>query len=332
MVNSKILLTLIGLVVAVLAVCNIDFSEPVVENWWGGTQFSVKAMPAAKVNGKDVAIGGNFLNPNMMGSGKFVQVPNYQGILSPRFSNVNYGANIRYNMPDRKNMASPCQPLTFGEMAKEGYKENFKTTQEPVKENYGCGRGGGCGGNPPSCGKGGYGLGNKVGGGNKLPPGYANGNYWDVYNKLPYDIQSPMGSDLPIGTMTTMDSSGAVEQMVPFNRMMVANLKKSKLRAQGDPIRGDLAITPCQTGWFSVYPNINLDLQEGAMNVMGGGVDNSSYNNLMELMVQASGGAETTFGGVNLTDSLTSQNINMSTQSTTSLQSALGDINVTAFP
>jgi len=43
---------------------------------------------------------------------------NYQASLSPRFSNVNYGANIRYNLPDQGNMGVPSDPLSH---ESEGY-------------------------------------------------------------------------------------------------------------------------------------------------------------------------------------------------------------------
>ena len=33
----------------------------------------------------------------------FIQRPNYQSILAPRFGNVDYGANIKYNMPTFTN-------------------------------------------------------------------------------------------------------------------------------------------------------------------------------------------------------------------------------------
>lgn len=349
MSGTSFLITIMGIILAILAVCKADFGNPVVENWWGGTQFTTRAMPGAMINGQAVALGGNYVAPDTMGSGKFVSVPSFQSVLSPRFSNVQYGANIRYNMPDRQNMATPCDPLTFGSMADS--KENYSQRQAPpraqvrpaapvregyTKEGYGCancGTGGCAGGCPPSCGKGGYGLGHKVAGGYELPSSYAAGNYWDVYNSLPTDGQN-MGSELPIGTMSTMDGSGNVDQFIAFNRIMPANTKSSsRLRAGGDPIRGDLAIVPCQSGWFSVYPDIARDVQEGAMNVLAGaGGGGETYNNLMRLITTASGGAQTALGGVNLADSLPQMQVNMGTSQATRLSAAMGDVNVTAFP
>lgn len=366
MVDGKLLVALAGAALVALALCNTSSSQaPVVENWWGGTQFTTRAMPGAMVNGQEVAISGNYLNPQAMGNTSFVQVPSFQGVLSPRFSNVQYGANIRYNMPDRANMAVPCDPLTFGSMAKENYDESGRAVSpantggpnaasrmmgvkmpprqqmpmenyaKPSSENYcaSCGTGQCGGGCPASCGKGGYGMGHNVAGGYELPSGYANGNYWDTYNSIPSQGVS-VGSDLPVATMSTMDAGANSEQFIAFNRIMPANTKSSsRLRAQGDPIRGDLPIVPCQSGWFSVYPDLSRDLQEGSLNTLtGAGGGGSSYNQLMNLIVSASGGSQTALGGVNLADSLPQYNANMATSMSTDLKAAMGDIQVTAFP
>lgn len=348
MPSGRFLIVLMGIILAILTFCKMDFTgQPIVENWWNGIQFTPVAMPAAKINGQKVAIGGNYMANPMMGSGKFVSTPGFQAVLSPRFSNVQYGANIRYNMPDRENLGVPCEPLTFGSMAQENYLkqrgvvaqapvENYQSqaSQQVARENYDCANcgTGQCGGSPPSCGKGGYGIGHKVAGGYELPSGYAAGNYWDVYDNIKGDKVA--GSDLPVGTMTTMDGAGNLNQVVVVSNIMPATAKSgSRLFAQGDKIRGDLAIVPCQSGWFSVYPNIARDVSEGAMNVLAGaGGGGESYNKLMNLIVSASGGAQTTLGGVDLKDSLPQYNVNMATNMTTDLKAAMGDINVSAFP
>lgn len=339
MLSGKFLFTLVGIVLAILAVCNFDFSgQPVIENWNMG-KMSVTAMPVAMgANGQVTSFGANYFDPgNMRGSGKFVSTPSFQSVLSPRFSNVQYGANIRYNMPDRENLAAPCNPLTFGDMA----KENYSTAPRVSRENYSCGTGQ-CGSSDgQSCGKSGYGIGHKVSTGYELPVGYTNGNYSDVYNTLHLEGKTsaqsvvsrpcqsdPMSASLPIGTMTTMDALGNPEQFVVMNRLMNTTLN-SKLRAQGDKIRGDLAITPCQSGWFSVYPNINIDLEPGAMNVMAGHQAGESNSKLMELLINASGGSRTTFGGVNFADAPVAS---MTPQYGAVLGAAGTDLNVTAFP
>lgn len=362
MSNGKFLLGLAGVLLLTLGLTKLDLGSSdnkVRENFWNGIQFTAGAMPAVQLpNGELSAIGGNYMAPDMMGSGKFVSTPAFQAVLAPRFSNVQYGANIKYNMPDRVNQAVPCEPLTFGSMAQENYlkqradpvaayqAEQMRSSQEgynpgqqmpsqmgpgPNRENYDCSS---CSssGSPAVCGKGGVGLGHKVAGGYELPSGFAAGNYWDVYDSLPGD--RIMGGDLPVGNMSTMDSAGNLNQVVMVQHIMPMNNKaSSRLRSQGDPIRGDLAIVPCQSGWFSVYPNIARDVQEGAMNVLAGaGGGGESYNKLMNLLVNASGGAQTTLGGVDLADSLPQYNANMSTQMTTSLKNAMTDVQVSAFP
>jgi len=342
MLSGKFLFTLVGIVLAMVAVCNADFnSQPIIENWGGNPAQTVTAMPIVVAgNGQATAFSGNYFDPgSLRGSGKFVSVPSYQAVLSPRFSNVQYGANIRYNMPDRENLAAPCNPLTFGDMAKENYSAPRQQQAQQTRENFSCGSGQ-CGSNDGvSCGKGGYGLGHKVAGGYELPVGYTNGNYGDVYNGLTYDgkpapvvsqpcTDNPTSASLPVGTMTTMDALGNPEQFVVMNRLMNTNLKSRK-RSLGDPIRGDLAITPCQQGWFSVYPTINVDLNPGAMNVLGGHQVGESNSKLMELLMNASGGARTTFGGVDFSDA---PRVNMTPQYGAALSAASTDVNVTAFP
>ncbi len=335
MPNGKFVFSIIGICVVLFAMMKVGDSSNVIEGFWGGTQFTTRAMPLAKMqNGKEVALSGNYLKPpDMMGSGKFVSTPSFQGVLAPRFSNINYGANIKYNMPDRENLASPCDPLTFGNMAHQNYspnisQENYSPNREQ-KEEY-CGSTSGA---TPSCGKGGYGIGHKINDTFNIPPDYTNGNWQEVNDNLKTEGFN-MGSDLPVGTMSTMDGSGNIDQFIAFNRIMPANTKSSsRLRGQGDYIRGDLAIVPCQSGWFSVYPDISRDLNEGAMNVLAGaGGGGSSYNELMKLIVSASGGAQTTLGGVDLSESLPQYDVNMTGDQITKLTSAMGDINVTAFP
>uniref|UniRef100_A0A6C0EMB4 Uncharacterized protein n=1 Tax=viral metagenome TaxID=1070528 RepID=A0A6C0EMB4_9ZZZZ len=321
MLSSKFLFTLVGLVVAIFAICRLDLNSgsPVVENWWNAGQFSTYAQPAS-VNpntGKATALGVSVLNENTLGSGKFVQVPSYQAVLSPRFSNVQYGANIKYNMPSRENMAVPCDPLTFGNMANE--KFILPGAIEEEKEGF------------STCGKGGYGLGHKVGGGDELPPSYAAGNYWDEYNKIPAKAEN-MGSKLPVGTMTTMDAAGNQEQFVTYNNLMVGLLKPKRNFGQSDWIRGDLAITPCNTGWFSVYPDITREVNPGAMGVLSGpGGGGESNNSTLDLLVKASGGTRTTFGGVDLSN-INSQTVNQNAQMTSKVRAGLSDLQVTAFP
>lgn len=348
---NKFLITIVALVATIFAICKMDFTQPMVENFWGGIQFGSRKVPATlNKNGQPVALGVTLLNEQTMGSGKFFQVPpNFQGVLSPRFSNIDYGANIKYNLTDRKNMGVPCEPLTFRNMTQENFNEVQKQPRRVEhlklgkgnphkgdvlsKENYGgcanCGSGGCAGGCPPSCGKGGYGFGKNVAGGYELPSNYANGNYWEEYDKLK-PVSVNMGSELPVGTMTTMDASGNETQHVTFDRLMYSNRPTSHKYGQGDWIRGDLAIAPCNTGWFSVYPDLARDLNPGAMQVMGGaGAGGESNAKLLQMLSQSSG--STTFAGIDLR-SINPEQINMTAQANMQLKSGLSDVSVSAFP
>lgn len=319
MLSSKFMITLIGLLLAAFAICKINFVQSTKEPWWGGIQRTWKTMPVANGGrgvycggGQTEAVGGNFIGP--LKDSRFVKRPQFQSLLSPRFTNTSLGANIRYNPADYQHQASPCNPLTFGNMAQENYRG-------PVKENYPSGSdcGGGC---APSCGKGGMPV-NYSGGIPPAKPGYADGNFNQVVDQLRAQSDYPDAVDaLPIGTMTTMDAEGNVTEPVVYQQFMFAN-QKSRLRAQGDPIRGDLPIIPSEGNWFSVHPNVNLDLQEGAMNVMGG-TTNATNRSLAQMINENSG--MTAIGGVNLA------NVNMTPEYTGEYTAGLRDISVSGMP
>lgn len=308
MLDSKFFFTLVGLIVAVFAICKTNMSPSINEGYWSnsGAPRTVKVVREVHHKGgaNPYPLQNNY--QAMLGSEKFVSRPSFQGLLSPRFSNVDYGANIRYNMPSYKHQGSPCSPLDMGNM---------------VKEDYGC-SGGSCGGGCSSgcgvakCGKGGVPL--------DLPSKSKalseEPDYVKAMNSVYDSHAAPVGvSTLAVGDMTTIGADGNVTQPVVYDRYIYAN-QKSRLRALGDPIRGDLAIVPCNNGWFNPAVNPNIDLHEGAMNVLGG-VSNSTANALAELQFATSGGAEQISGGVD-----------MSNDFSTSLGAGMADVNVTAFP
>jgi len=273
MFDGKFIATLTALVVAVLAICNFNTKKvTTTENFFLNSPMSYKVQREVKT-----------------GKGDFYSIPGYQSALSPRFSNTQYGAYINYSMPDYKNQAVPCEPLDFGNMARENYQENFT-------ENYGCGScGGGCG--VVGCRKGGGGASDFHGGAPLMQPDFAAGNYHEVLNAVEDKDKLAQATDmLPVGDMTTVNALGETVQPIVYDRFVYAN-RNSRLRSQGDPIRGDLPIVPCAAEWFrpSVHPN--LDLQEGAMNVMGG-VENSTTRALADLINATSG--ESTIAGVNM--------------------------------
>lgn len=273
MFDGKFIATLAALVVAVLAICNFNTKKvTTTENFFVNSPMSYKVQREVKT-----------------GKGDFYSIPGYQATLSPRFSNTQYGANIKYNMPDYKNQAVPCEPLDFGNMANENYQENFT-------ENYGCGScGGGCG--AVGCRKGGGGASDFHGSAPLMQQDFAAGNYHEALDSVEDKNKLSQATDmLPVGDMTTVNALGDPIQAVVYDRFVYAN-SNSRLRSQGDPIRGDLPIVPCAAEWFrpSVYPN--LDLHQGAMNVMGG-VDNSTTQAMADLINSTSG--ESIIAGVNM--------------------------------
>ena len=284
MLEGKFIVTLIALVVSVLAICNFNTKKITSHEDFGNLPSMTWKKDIVTASSKEAAAKGDFYS-----------IPGtYQSLLSPRFSNVQYGSNIKYNVPSYENMAVPFEPLTFGNMAKENFTEA-----------YGCGR---KGDSPES-----------LHSSTTLMHGdYASGNYKDVVNKALQEDQYPDATDMiPVADMTTVNTLGETVQPIVYERFITSN-RNSRLRSLGDPIRGDLPIVPCASDWFrpSVHPSI--DLQQGAMNVIAG-VDNSTTQAMAELINSTSG--DTTIAGVN-----------MSTMKNTMTGQAMSTVNITAFP
>jgi len=372
MISNKFLYTLVGILMAILAMCKLDFgtifgSSSVIEPFWNGIQFTTRNQySTTNAQGNNVALPLNYLNPATYGNEKFVSTPQFQAILSPRMSNTQYGANIRYNMPDRANMAVPCDPLTFGSMAQENYlssrsgykggakQERYNSGQHRQdrqeghqrqegqdrqegyrpegRENYECANcgtgqcGGGC---SVSCGKGGYGFGHDVGSDLGVTPDYHTGNWQQVQDTLSSASVDSSGA-MPIGTMNSLNAAGEPEQTVVLSHIMPANVQAgSRLYAQSDFFRGDLFINPDvnPSQWFKVNPVLSRDLNAGALQVMGG---NGNESNLQTISAIAASSGQTALGGIDIS-TLPKYKPNMAVQHSLQ-QSANTDVQVTAFP
>jgi len=351
MFDGKFLCTLTALIVAVVAICNFNpgKSEPVVENWWSTAGFGPpRTNVLAKGPKGRVSVLQDTYNPTIwnnstglatnmasapgiagpsLGSrenfggargAEFFQTPGtFQSNLSPRFANTQFGSNIRYNAPAFKNMGVPKSPLGYANMAKENY------TPGQSSESYGCGCGGAgcfaadCAGparsqSPKSCGAG------------KAPPlmasGYANGDFNPQLEKAIDAMPANGGTTntLPIGTMSAVTNMGEeLGNVVMYDRLTYAN-RNSRLYSQGCMIRGDLAISPGPPGWFRPSVDPAIDLNPGAMNVLGG-VHNETAGNLAALINKTTGW--NTIGGVAMTN-----------QELASVGSSGNDINYTSFP
>lgn len=88
------------------------------------------------------------------------------------------------------------------------------------------------------------------------------------------------------------DSQEHIEQPVVYDRLMFST-KQSRLRQQGDQIRGDLPIIPNQdkNQWFIPAANPRQDLQEGALASIGGN-DSENVRKMNNLMGRFSDGIE----------------------------------------
>ena len=267
MIDSKLLITLISMIVAVFAVYNSSIGNSVSENFWGGPGFTTVGVPQVhdKKTGKT-----HDVHPHQVTSDHFVSYPSFQANLEPRFSNINYGANINYKLPSHKNLAVPSTPLSSHDMDIANIKENYS----------GCSSCENCTG---SCGT------------------FKNGTPLDetyvTKTKFIGNKNSPdANNDLP-----KPDVLKGIEQYYSGDRLIYSN-KRPKQQQHGCPIRGDLAIVKDSRSWFqsSYGPS---DLRTGAMQVMGG-VDNGTANELAELKFKHSGGVDTISGGVNLANSI----------------------------
>jgi hypothetical protein len=258
-----------AIVVSVFAICNFNTKNVTSHEGFGMNPSGSYKLERQTASGKEA-----------WAKGDIYSVPGtYQGILNPRFANVDFGANIRYNMPSYENQGVPCEPLTFGSMV----RENFNDSDS--------------GGYPaPRCGKGG--AQNSFHTGAPLMEGnYANGNYNQIVDQIP---KYPNVSDIiPVGDMSTVNALGETVQPIVYDRFVFAN-RNSRLRSQGDMIRGDLPIVPCNTEWFRPSVTPHLDLQQGAMNVMGG-IDNETAQSMADLIYNTS--MSNTIGGVDMSTS-----------------------------
>lgn len=301
--NVKLVI-LTAIIAMLLSVFN-PIVSPVKEGWWGGTQFSNWATPETMnmQTGKVSAMQSNMVRAQI--ANNFVSVPSFQSMLSPRMGIAQgIGTYIRYNPGSYETSAIPSDPLTgngrncnYGEMFEESYV-------------------------PEGC--------NQAGAQSSQAPGNWNNKPMSVgaVQSAVASAHAEGVSTLPVGTMDTMNTDGQEGQEVMMARYMVS-LPKSRLYGLADYIRGDLAIVPnatkCGEDWFQVHPRVNIDLNGGAMNAMGG-VDNGSARALAGLINAASGSAKTTIGGVNLA------NVDMTPQFKTSFSEGIRTVNVTGFP
>ncbi len=154
---------------------------------------------------------------------------------------------------------------------------------------------------------------------------YADGNYKAVHADVMAMGGGPPATDMVAeGTTSFLTENGEMKQPIVYDRYVYAN-RRSRLRGQGDPIRGDLPVVPATGNWFTPSVHPNIDLHAGAINVLAG-VKNETNQKLADLIYNASGSGDTTIGGVDMAP------VNMSSQVTGALGAAQGDVQMTSFP
>jgi hypothetical protein len=112
-------------------------------------------------------------------------------------------------------------------------------------------------------------------------------------------------STIPVDSMDAVNESGDVGQPIMYDRFVFSQAR-SRLRGQGDPIRGDLPIAPNTGGWFTPSAVPSNDLREGAINVIAGS-DNETNRTLANYIYASSGNTQSAIGGVNMANSFTNE-------------------------
>lgn len=256
-------IAILGLLISLYIVCN---AEMIRENW-NMSPMMPKITQTIEQNGQKTLLPQNTnitSSPISNITSSMISYPSLIPALTPRFSSIGYGANIKMNMPSNNMLATPKNPVA--QQQQYSFVPPDLPPQQRVVEKF-----------SPSC-----------------------NNGLSSSNNI---SQSTVGSGSG-GTTVTSSFSNSTPAMLGFgdgieapvivtNELMWAN-SKSNLRSQGDWIRGDLAIVPCEPGWFrpSVVPS--RDLQSGALAVMGGMQGGSAVASLMS---KNSAGLISTFGG-----------------------------------
>ena len=294
--ESNTIVSLISAVALLVAAFSLGGGD-VIENWGQLPSFAPRAQGVYAADTAQAMVGNVFAAP-----------PNFQSLISPRFSALQMPASITYSMPSENNMAfrtaSPFASPPPGSLS----STSLPTVEQFAHPTQKSG----------TLGSGGHGANIAHKGGSSLPK-------HDVFGEPAMNFSDP--SMLPM-TSSTMAANaqaaadnglGVEAQPVVMDRFIAAN-RNNSLRSQGCMFRGDLPIVPCNSGWFQVSVNPALDLQQGAMNVMGG-VYNETANKLATVINMSSGGAISNVGGVN-----------MATQVSTCLKGAGQDVAAVAFP
>lgn len=287
--------------------------EIIKENWGLLPARSVSVEKVLDVEDKCGAGAGAQQNVGMGGvnggANDFYTVPpKLQSMVEARFSNVGgYGSNIRYNLPDEQNLGVPANALTYGARMMDNSPS----------------------GGVPSC-----------------QQGSCNGSK-ENYEDERYEPISQAARAVPAAQQKaqaladmgmvkarqqpdiTVDTECGPASVTVYDRLIFAN-QKSRLRGEGDPIRGDVGcIVPIKDAWFRPSVRPNIDLRVGALSIMGG-IDNDTPKELRALQNLYSAGVSNV-----KSDAYAMQTAPAQAQKSMSISGPMAaqqDISVSAFP
>jgi hypothetical protein len=288
MINSNFIILLLGLVAAFAF--GMDQKQKTIKENFNTFQLKARVVPYDGDTMTDLPanpvrtaaiVGRSVEGPVRLGGdlkGKFVTYPNYQSVVPPRFNPTGNTPYINARLPDRDHLAEPANPLGYPKSVNT-ISNNAMTYNKMVsKENYDSGdySGGGSYGLPP-------------------PPNYhANQALYDEMKaQMP---KTTFLEGIPVETMETVNPDGEIENVRVIDRLMYSNFK-SRQYGQADFIRGDLPIVPCNRGWFTVSARPSIDLNPGAMAVMGG-IGNETTKATWALQSKYSGGTGQTSNSI----------------------------------
>jgi len=305
-INTNLTATLIGMVAAVGLLFNIKKNTK--EGFAGMTH-----PMGYKIN-RETHLQCRSDQGGCDGSSDFYSVSgNYQASLAPRFSNVDYGAHLRYNMPDMDNQAVPPHPLgSRGMVDKCLSVENYapvcdynrvEVRDSSLREKR-------CDVSSNQCGGGEVrGLNSPSEVQHMLPVTDMRTVSCTAGMQTPANQNAMMKNQMSRGMSETSCKLGDQQragdcnmQPVVYDRFIYAN-SRSRLKQGSDWIRGDIPIVPIlpeanpnSPVWMRPSVTPHIDLNPGAMNVMGG-YDNTTNNQLRSLMQASTDGTLSTFGG-----------------------------------
>jgi hypothetical protein len=263
--NNVAIIGALALAVAAFTIGSSESGSDVIENYGNLPSFTTRAVPSYSANHAAMQKGQVFAAP-----------PSMQAMLSPRFNSGSIPASITFQPPSTSNMAyNPRQPM-LGVATPGPGQTGSRQGQKAFPLNR-------CTGTNYS--------GNTV-------EGFQQPNSMIIGNTPSIIASAGQNPTAAVG----MEDGGSAPQPVVFDRLITA-CRSSRLYALGDPIRGDLAIPPCNSGWFQVSVTPSIDLQQGALAVMGG-TFNEQGQNLASLVNMSSGGTTTAISGVDMSTSI----------------------------